>query len=46
MYFMDMDHSIYFHVEKSNVSAFRLYKRLGYTINEEQGSRYLMIKEL
>ena len=39
-------HSIYFHVEKSNVSAFRLYKRLGYTINEEQGSRYLMIKEL
>ncbi len=39
-------HSIYLHVEKSNDSAFRLYKRLGYTINEEQRSRYLMIKEL
>ena len=39
-------HSIYFHVEKANVSAFRLYKEMGYTIKEEQGSRYLMIKKL
>ena len=35
---------IIFHVEKSNNSAFRLYKRLGYTIYQEDGSRYLMIK--
>lgn len=39
-------HNIYLHVEKENVSAFRLYERLGYAINEEQGSRYLMLKEL
>lgn len=38
-------HSIWFHVEKSNEDAFRLYKRLGYSIKEEQGSRYLMNKE-
>lgn len=39
-------HRIYFHVEKGNVSAFRLYQRLGYTIKEEQKNRYLMDKEL
>ena len=37
---------IYFHVEKANTSAFRLYQRLGYGIAEEQGTRYLMSKEL
>lgn len=39
-------HNIYFHVEKSNTSAFRLYERLGYEIYEDQGSRYLMMKSL
>ena len=39
-------YNICLHVEKTNVSAFSLYKRLGYIIKEEQGSRYLMIKEL
>lgn len=34
------------HVEKSNVAAFRLYERLGYRIYEDQGSRYLMIKNI
>ena len=33
------------HVESENVRAFRLYKRLGYQILEEQGSRYLMVKK-
>jgi len=39
-------HRIYLHVEKANTSAFKLYQRLGYTINEEQESRYLMRKEI
>ncbi len=39
-------HTILFHVEKSNVAAFRLYERLGYEIYEDQGSRYLMIKNI
>ena len=39
-------HAICFHVEKSNVAAFRLYERLGYTIFADQGSRYLMIKSI
>lgn len=34
------------HVEKSNEAAFRLYERLGYKIYEDQGSRYLMSKEV
>lgn len=38
--------TLYLHVEKTNVSALRLYQKLGYTICEEQGSRYLMSKEL
>ena len=36
---------ICFHVEKSNRSAFRLYKRLGYSVIRDDGSRYLMGKE-
>jgi len=34
------------HVEKSNSEAFRLYKRLGYIIYEDQGNRYLMMKHI
>ena len=37
---------ICFHVEKSNVAAFRLYQRLGYEIYEDQGNRYLMSKNV
>lgn len=36
---------VVFHVEKTNVSAFRLYERLGYTVHRDDGSRYLMIRE-
>lgn len=35
-----------FHVEKSNTSALRLYERLGYSIHRDNGSRYLMKKDL
>ena len=35
---------IVFHVEKSNTEAFRLYKRLGYTIFRDDGNRYMMHK--
>ena len=38
--------AIYFHVEKSNAEAFKLYQRLGYEILEDQGSRYLMMKNV
>ena len=34
------------HVEKTNTAAFRLYERLGYELYEDQGSRYLMIKNI
>ncbi len=37
---------IYFHVEKSNTDAFRLYQRLGCDIFEDQGSRYMMRKHI
>lgn len=37
--------SIVFHVEKSNLSALRLYERLGYTVHMDDGTRYLMKKE-
>lgn len=37
---------ITFHVEKANRSAFQLYERLGYAIYQEDGSRYLMIKNM
>jgi len=39
-------HSIRLHVEKENTSALGLYKKLGYRIKEEQGSRCLMVKQL
>ena len=35
---------IVFHVEKSNVDAYRLYERLGYNSDKEEGSRLRMIK--
>ena len=37
---------IVFHVLKSNAQALRLYKRLGYFICRDEGSRYLMGKDL
>lgn len=37
--------TIVFHVEKSNTGAFRLYRRLGYFVLDEEGSRYRMLKE-
>ena len=37
---------VVFHVEKSNIRAHQLYKRLGYQDNEDQGSRMRMAKEL
>lgn len=37
--------TIVFHVEKSNTAAFRLYKRLGYSVLDEEGTRYRMFKE-
>lgn len=37
---------IIFHVEKRNTSAYRLYERLGYSIHRDDGTRYLMKKEL
>ena len=36
--------AIFLHVEKSNTAAFRFYQRLGYEIYEDQGNRYLMVK--
>jgi len=33
------------HVEKSNEGAYRLYRRLGYEVEKEEGSRYLMVKK-
>ncbi|MBQ2061931.1 MAG: GNAT family N-acetyltransferase [Oscillospiraceae bacterium] len=37
---------IVFHIEKRNRSAFRLYERLGYTVHRDDGTRYLMKKDL
>lgn len=36
--------TVFFHVEKANQSAFRLYERLGYSIMNEEGTRLGMIK--
>ena len=36
--------TIVLHVEKTNVSARRLYERFGYRITADQGSRYRMAK--
>ena len=38
--------TIFLNVEKSNISAFRLYDRLGYEIYKEQENKYLMIKKI
>jgi len=37
---------ILLHVEKTNTAALGLYQRLGYTVEEDQGSRYLMAKRI
>lgn len=36
--------TIVFHVDKSNKSAFKLYERLGYSIMNDEGTRFRMIK--
>ncbi len=36
---------VFFHVEKSNILAFELYKRLGYSVMKEEGTRFGMIKK-
>ncbi|MFG6349229.1 MAG: GNAT family N-acetyltransferase [Lachnospiraceae bacterium] len=36
---------VFFHVEQSNILAFELYKRLGYSIMKEEGTRFGMIKK-
>lgn len=36
--------TILLHVEKSNISAFKLYERLGYSIMNDEGTRFKMIK--
>ena len=38
--------AIVLHVEKTNESAHRLYRKLGYLDNEDQGNRIRMVKEL
>ena len=46
-YSKDIDVSaIVLHVEKTNVNAHKLYRKLGYLDHEDQGSRMLMVKEL
>ena len=37
---------VVFHVAKSNVRAFRLYERKGYSVFRDDGDRYLMHKSL
>ncbi|MDE6434795.1 MAG: GNAT family N-acetyltransferase [Lachnospiraceae bacterium] len=36
--------TILFHVEKSNIAAFRLYERLGYSVMNDEGTQFRMIK--
>ena len=38
--------AVVLHVEASNEGAYRLYRRLGYEVKREDGSRYLMVKEV
>lgn len=38
--------AVLLHVEKTNLDAVRLYKRRGYSVFREDGSRYLMVREL
>ena len=38
--------AIVFHVEKINENAHKLYRKLGYADNEDQGNRMRMVKEL
>ena len=41
-----LDISICLHVEKSNELAYRFYERLGYRVFDDQGERYLIVKDL
>lgn len=38
--------NILLHVEKTNVSAYRLFEKVGFKFYKEQGHRYLMRKEV
>lgn len=38
--------TVVFHVEKSNRLAFKLYERLGYSIMNDEGTRFRMIKRV
>ena len=37
---------VFLHVEKTNGAAMRLYERFGYSINRDDGNRYLLRKNL
>ncbi len=38
--------TVVFHVEKSNRLAFKLYERLGYSVLNDEGTRFRMIKRV
>ena len=38
--------AVLFHVEKTNIGAYRLYQRLGYAVYRDDGHRYLMKKDI
>ena len=38
--------AVLFHVEKTNLDAYRLYQRLGYVVYRDDGHRYLMKKDI
>ena len=38
--------AVLLHVEKKNEAAFRFYERLGYYIYRDDGSRWLLVKEI
>lgn len=37
--------AIVLHVEKTNTSAMRFYRRMGYTVCRDDGNRYLLVKD-
>ncbi|MBQ5312099.1 MAG: GNAT family N-acetyltransferase [Oscillospiraceae bacterium] len=39
-------YAVLLHAEKTNVSAIRLYERLGYSVYRDDGNRYLMKKDI
>ena len=38
--------AVVLHVEKTNTSAMRFYKRMGYTVCRDDGNRYLLVKDI